>query len=141
MRLFRVLPALTLLLGARASPRVLDSREPPHNRVEARQIGTNLCVPIEITSTIVGLLPFGLAYVTEGSGASRSTFFNFNFIAECFCVPERLTGCLCLSTIPSAIAVEVIQYAYEFAPEPTNEFINDFVNSVCDPLIDGPNYT
>ena len=58
--------------------------------------------------------------------------FVFTFMAECFCVLKRLTGCLCLSTIPSAIAVEIIQYAYEFAPEPTNEFINDFVNSVCD---------
>ena len=75
MRFFGVLPVLSLLLGALASPQVLDSREPPPRRVGARQIGTNLCVPIEITNTIVNFLPFGFAYVIEGGGASGSTLY------------------------------------------------------------------
>ena len=126
MCLFRVLPVLSLLLGAHASPPVLDLGKSPRHRVEARQIGTNVCFPIKVTSTITELLPFGFAYVTHGGGASGSTFFTFEG------VPEKVTACACLSTIPSAIAVEIAQYLYQFAPEPTNEFENAFVNAVCD---------
>ena len=76
MRLFHVIPFLSLLLGARASPRVLNSGESVPHRVEARQIGTNVCIPVAITTTIVGLLPAGLVYLNGGTGmtASGSTF-------------------------------------------------------------------
>ena len=83
MRLFCILPVLTLLLGVRASPRLLDSGMPASHRVEARQIGTNACFPIKLTSTIIELLPFGFAYVTHGSGASGLSVFIFK--AEYLC--------------------------------------------------------
>ena len=74
MRLFRVLPVLALLLGAHASTRVLHSAEPAPHRVEERQIGTNVCLPVKIPGTILTLLPLGFAYLTHGSGAGGLTF-------------------------------------------------------------------
>ena len=46
MRLFGVLPVLTLLLGARASS--LDSREPAPHRIETRDTGADVCYPIDL---------------------------------------------------------------------------------------------
>ena len=78
MRLFRVLPALTLLLGARASPRALDSGKQASHHAEARQIGTNLCVPIGPAATIEELLPAGFAYLTRGNTAAASKGSTFS---------------------------------------------------------------
>lgn len=77
MRLFRVLPALTLLIRARAYPRVLDSGKPASHHVKARQIGTNLCVPIGPAATIEELLPPGFVYLTRGNAAAASKGSTF----------------------------------------------------------------
>lgn len=87
MRLFRVLPFLSLLLGARSSSRVPDSGERARHQVEARQIGTNLCVPIGVGATIVELLPVGFAYLTRGDTAAASGESTFSFLSLWLSVP------------------------------------------------------
>jgi hypothetical protein len=51
MRLFRVVPILTLFLGARASS--LDLGEPAPHRVETRDAGADACYPVNLR----GLFP------------------------------------------------------------------------------------
>ena len=80
MHIFRVLPVLTLLLGARASP--VESSDEASNRLDVRADISQICYP----ASLGGVIP-GVDSQTCGST------FHFRLMPEC--VSERSAVCIC----------------------------------------------
>jgi hypothetical protein len=75
MRLFRVLPALSLLFGAGASASSLDSRDPTPHRNDVRAL-IDVCASINVQLVVPDLLGVLTAVGLIGG--------SFTFLAETF---------------------------------------------------------
>jgi hypothetical protein len=101
MRLFRVLPALSLLFGARASS--LDSRAPAPHRNDVRDL-LDVCASLDTEVVVPDQLGILTAVgVIGASNIYRCIFFN---------VPAFLRNltdmCLCLSALPVFLETNIV---------------------------------